>query len=124
MANVRSNDVNFGSAQFGLLSPQQCEKLHHASLEILERTGVRIHEPEAVELLKKAGAFVSDGNRVRIPSGLVEKAFSTVPRRVVLCDHHGRRVMPVEGYRSFYGPGSDCMNIVRSPHLGATQAAS
>ncbi len=112
MANVRSDDVNFGSAQFGLLSPQQCEKLHHASLEILERTGVRIHEPEAVELLKKAGAFVSDGNRVRIPSGLVEKAFSTVPRRVVLCDRHGRRVMPVEGHRSFYGPGSDCMNIV------------
>ena len=88
MANIRSNDVNRRSAQFGLLSPQQCEKLHNASLEIMERTGVRIYEAEAVELLKKAGAFVSDGNasagsagaRVRIPSGLVEKAFSTVPK--------------------------------------------
>jgi trimethylamine--corrinoid protein Co-methyltransferase len=98
--------------QFGRLSPQQCEKLHNASLEILERTGVHLYEPEAIELFKKAGAFVSDGNRVRIPSGLVEKAFTTVPKRVVLCDRHGRRVMPVEGYRSFYGPGSDCLNIV------------
>ncbi len=112
MAEIRSNDVSFGSVQFGRLSPQQCEKLHYASLEILERTGVRIYEPEAVELLRKAGALVSDGNRVRIPSGLVERAFSTVPKRVTLCDRHGRRVMPVEGYRSFYGPGSDCLNIV------------
>ena len=83
MTNIRSNDTNFGSVQFGLLSPQQCEKLHNASLEILERTGIRLYEPEAVELLKKAGAFVSEGNRVRIPAGLVEKAFNTVPRRVV-----------------------------------------
>ena len=60
MTNIRSNDTNFGSTQFGRLSPQQCEKLHNASLEILERTGVRLYEPEAVELLKKAGAFVSD----------------------------------------------------------------
>lgn len=112
MADIRSNDVSFGSVQFARLSPQQCEKLHYASLEILERTGVRIYEPEAVELLRRAGALVSDGNRVRIPSGLVERAFSTVPKRVTLCDRHGRRVMPVEGYRSFYGPGSDCLNIV------------
>ena len=112
MANVRSNDVSFGSAQFGLLSPQQCEKLHHASLEILKRTGIRIYEPEAVQMFKKAGAFVSDGNRVRIPSGLVEKAFTTVPKRVVLCDRNGNRVMPVEGHRSFFGPGSDCLNII------------
>ena len=112
MANIRSNDVSFGSVQFGRLSPQQCEKLHNASLEILDRTGVRLYEPEAVGLLKKAGAFVSDGNRVRIPAGLVEKAFSTVPKRVVLCNRHGERVIFLEDHRSFYGPGSDCLHII------------
>jgi trimethylamine--corrinoid protein Co-methyltransferase len=112
MANIRSNDVRFASPQFRLLSPQQCEKLHNASLEILERTGVRLLEPEAVELLRKAGAFVSEGNRVRIPSGLVEKAFSTVPKRVVLCNRHGERVIFLEDHRCFYGPGSDCLHII------------
>ncbi len=112
MANIRSNDTTFGSAQFRRLSPQQCEKLHNASLEILERTGVRLFEPEAVEMLKKAGAFVSDGNRVRIPAGLVEKAFSTVPKRVVLCNRHGERVIFLEDHRSFYGPGSDCLHLI------------
>ncbi|MGA9349335.1 MAG: trimethylamine methyltransferase family protein [Anaerolineae bacterium] len=112
MANIRSNDVSFGSPQFQLLSPQQCEKLHNASLEILERTGVRLFEPEAVELLRKAGAFVSEGNRVRIPAGLVERAFSTVPKRVVLCNRHGERVIFLEDHRCFYGPGSDCLHII------------
>jgi trimethylamine--corrinoid protein Co-methyltransferase len=109
---IRANDTIFGSPHFGKLSPQQCEKLHNASLEILERTGVRLFEPEAVELLRKAGAFVSEGNRVRIPSGLVEKAFTTVPKRVVLCDRHGKRVVFLEDHRSYYGPGSDCLHLM------------
>jgi trimethylamine--corrinoid protein Co-methyltransferase len=71
-----------------------------------------LYEREALDLVSKAGAHISDGNRVRIPSGMVEKAFTTVPRRVVLCNRYGLRVMPVEGYRSFYGPGSDCLNII------------
>ena len=70
-----------------------------------------MRENGAIDLLKGAVGDVSDGNRVRIPSGLVEKAFTTVSRRVVLCDRHGRRVMPVEGNRNFYSPGSDCLNI-------------
>ncbi len=112
MANINTNDQTFLSAHFRRMSDEQCQKIHWASLEVMERTGVRLYEQEAVDLLQKAGALVSDGNRVRIPSGLVEKAFTTVPRRVVLCDRHGKRVMPLAGYRSFYGPGSDCLNII------------
>jgi trimethylamine--corrinoid protein Co-methyltransferase len=112
MANITTNDRAFLSAQFRRLSDEQCEKIHWASLEVMERTGVRLYEQEAIDLVRKAGAFVSDGNRVRIPSALVEKAFTTVPKRVVLCDRYGKRVMPIEGHRSFYGPGSDCLNII------------
>jgi len=112
MTDMRSNDRTFTSAQFRRLSDEQCQKIHWASLEVLERTGVRLYEQEAIDLITRAGAHVSDGNRVRIPSGLVEKAFTTVPKRVVLCDRHGNRVMPVEGHRSFFGPGSDCLHII------------
>jgi trimethylamine--corrinoid protein Co-methyltransferase len=98
--------------QFRRLSDEQCQKLHWASLQILERTGVRLHHQPAIDLLKKAGASVSDGNRVRIPAALVEKAFDTVPKEVVLCNRHGEHVMPVGGYRTFFGTGSDCLNIV------------
>ena len=111
MANVRVNDRSFSSVQFGRLSPEQCERIHNASLEILARTGVRLYDQEALDLLKKAGAFISDGNRVRIPAGLVEKAFSTVPKRVTLYDRHGEPTLYLEGYRCYYGTGSDCLYI-------------
>jgi len=112
VADIRVNDKSFEGVQFRRLSDEQCEKIHCASLEILERTGAMLYDQPSIDLLKSAGAFVSDGNRVRVPSALVEKAFTTVPKRVVLCDRYGRRVMPVEGHRCFYGPGSDLMNII------------
>ena len=112
MANIRLNDRSFGGAQYGRLSPEQCQKLHNASLEILARTGARLYEQEAIDLLKKAGASVTEGNRVRIPAGLVEKAFSTVPKRVTLYDRLGKPAMYLEESNCYYGTGSDCLNII------------
>jgi trimethylamine--corrinoid protein Co-methyltransferase len=112
MATICSNDRTFKSVQFRRLSEAQCQKLYWACLEILERTGVRLYDQEALDLVEQAGVSATEGNRVRIPAGMVEKALATVPRRVTLYDRHGQRVMPVEGHRSFFGPGSDCLNIV------------
>jgi len=112
MTGLRSNDQVFSTTQFRRLSDEQCQKLYWACLEVLERTGVRLYDQEALDLLRQAGVPATDGNRVRIPSGLVEKARGTAPKRVTLCDRHGNRVMPVEGHRSFFGTGSDCLNII------------
>jgi trimethylamine--corrinoid protein Co-methyltransferase len=97
---------------FPRLSESQCQKIHGASLEILDRIGVRLFHGEAIDLLKKAGARVTDGNRVQVPPALVERALATAPKRVVLHDRHGNPTMHVEGYRCFYGPGSDCLNVI------------
>ena len=112
MTNIRINELSNTGFQAGYLSHDQCQKLHNYSLEILSRTGVRLFLPEAVELLRKAGAFVSEGNRVRIPAGMVEKAFSTVPRRVTLYNRHGKPAIYAEDQRSYFGTGSDCLHIV------------
>jgi trimethylamine--corrinoid protein Co-methyltransferase len=94
------------------LSDEQVQKIHAASLQILEGFGVQLHLPEAVELLKKAGAKVTDGNLVHVPPKLVENALSTVPKEVTLYDRLGNPVMPLGGDRCFFGPGSDCLNII------------
>ncbi len=111
---MRDRDLTASQAgaAFSRLTPAQCEALHAASLEILERTGVRFFEPDAVELVRRAGAAVSEGNRVRIPSRLVDEALSTAPRRVVLHDRLGRPAMPLAGANTYFGPGSDCLHIV------------
>jgi trimethylamine--corrinoid protein Co-methyltransferase len=112
MTQITMNDSSFGGAQFSRLTPEQCRKMHNASLEILSRTGVRLYDQEAIDLLKKAGASVSEGNRVRILAGLVERAFSTVPKRVTLYDQNGQAAMFLEEGQCYYGTGSDCLHIV------------
>jgi trimethylamine--corrinoid protein Co-methyltransferase len=94
------------------LTDSQAEKIHAASLEILESIGVWLYLPEAIDLLKKAGAKVSDGNLVHVPPKLVENALSTVPKEVTLYDRNGNPVMPLSGDNCFFGPGSDCLNII------------
>ncbi len=110
--SLYSNTIAFNSPQFKKLSDDQLERIHHASLEILDRTGVYLHDDGALDLFSTAGVKVVDGSRVHIPPGLVEWALSVVPKRVVLCDRNGRRVMPLERNNVFFGPGSDCPNIL------------
>jgi trimethylamine---corrinoid protein Co-methyltransferase len=100
------------SIQYQRLSQEQRQTIHEASLEILERTGVRLHLPRALEMLRKAGAQVSDGDLVRIPAGLVEKALRTVPHQIPIFDRFGEPAMVLGDGQSYYGPGSDCLYIV------------
>jgi trimethylamine--corrinoid protein Co-methyltransferase len=90
------------------LNEAQCQRLHEATLQCLERTGLIVDEPEALELLRAAGAQI-DGNRVRIPEKLVGRAFETVPRSVSLYDRDGREAIRCTGYETSFGTGSDCM---------------
>ncbi len=93
------------------LSDEQVLLLHQVSLEILERTGMRFHSDEAVGLFGRAGAQVSDGNRVRVPQHLVEWALRSAPKNITIFDRNGREAMALGGSRSYYGPGSDAAYI-------------
>lgn len=90
-----------------VLSEENVRDVHFASLEILERTGIFIELPRAQEMLHGAGATI-DGNKVKIPSHLVEDAMRSVPKRVVLGNREGRRWMFLEGNRSYYRGSCDC----------------
>ncbi len=56
------------------------QTIHASSIDILAKIGVRFPHPLALELLSKAGAAI-DGEIVRIPGDLVEKALEDVPKR-------------------------------------------
>ena len=100
------------SPRYDRLTPGDCRLLHEASLTILERTGVVLHDAEAVERLHGAGARVSDAGRVHVPASLVDWALSVAPRCVTLHDRSGAPRLALEGDNVFFGPGSDCLNIV------------
>ena len=107
----KHDDTDF-SVPLNRFSQEKCGKIHAASLEILDRVGARLYMEEAIQLLKKAGAKVIDSNLVRIPSHLVENALATAPKKIDLFDRHARPAINLGKHNKYYGPGSDCLNII------------
>ena len=94
------------SLGLNVLTNDQCDEIHFATLEVLDRVGVNVFEQEAIQLLKERGARV-DGDRVHIPPWMVQEALSTAPCRVAMGNRDGDRAMFLEKGRSYYGTGSD-----------------
>lgn len=93
-----------------MFNDAQLDEIHLATLEVLRRTGVRVHEEEALNLLREAGCVVSDGNLVRFQPHVIEDALQAAPPRVVLCKRTGEPGMHLEGHRVYFGSGSDLPN--------------
>lgn len=97
---------------FSLLTEQAKKSIHFAALEVLRKTGIRFHHEQALDMLREAGAFISDGNLVKFPARMVEDALSMAPGRVVMCDRHGEPKVYLEGRHVNFGTGSDCLNLL------------
>jgi trimethylamine--corrinoid protein Co-methyltransferase len=83
-----------------LLTPEQVERVHDASLEILENVGLMVRFGPAREIFEKHGCKVdSEKNIVRFPRAVVEKFRLMMPPTFTF---HGRdpkfdRTIPQEG---------------------------
>ena len=99
------------SARYARMGKTECHQIHLATLEVLERVGVDVHDSKAIEILAGGGARV-DGIRVRIPEFMVKEALGKVPQRLTLYDRLGNVVIRACDYNTYYGGGSDCLNIL------------
>ena len=87
-------------------------KIHEATLEVLERTGVAINTEEGRAILLDAGCTSVRGNVISIPAPLVEKALESAPASVTLYDRLGEARCVLEGWKTSFGTGSDCPFIL------------
>jgi len=110
--NEYENDINPSPSGYRMFTDAQLEEIHLASLEVLRRTGVRVHEDEALALLQDAGCAVQDRNLVKFPASVVEDALLYAPPRITLCDRTGEPRMHLEGHRTYFGTGSDLPNTL------------
>ncbi|MDJ0782287.1 MAG: trimethylamine methyltransferase family protein [Desulfosarcinaceae bacterium] len=108
---IDTHMMNMASAHYARMGAAECRRIHLATLEVLERVGVDVHDARAIEILADGGAQV-DGMRVRLPEHMVEAALRTAPRRMTLYDRLGRVAMRACDYNTYYGGGSDCLNIL------------
>jgi len=68
-----------------VLSEEERARIHEASLDILEQTGVRVDTPQGRQILKEAGAWVDDTSKiVRFPQRVIEESLKSVPTDLIL----------------------------------------
>ena len=107
---IQLPELNF-TPELRVINENQIKQIHMATLEVLERVGIKMTHPRGVELLDGAGARV-DGDRVRIPSWMVEDAIRQAPSRVVLGKRNGERSVFLETGKTWFGPSLDCIDYL------------
>jgi trimethylamine--corrinoid protein Co-methyltransferase len=86
-----------------LLSKEEQDRIHTASLEILEQVGMAVMDREALELLAGAGAKVDfPAQRVRFPASLVQHALEKAPAEVKLYGRDTNQVVHLRQGSVFY----------------------
>ncbi len=95
------------------LSEANIERIHQASLQVLERTGIEVMPSECREIFQRAGAIVEESsNRVYIPGRMVEAALATAPKEVLLCGRDPRHDLKLGGQRVYMGTGGAAVKVL------------
>jgi len=109
-----ATDELYFKPKLQVINADQIAQIHCATLDVLERTGIQVTHPKALEILRGNGAFVNN-NRVRLPAWMVEKAIRAAPSRLALGRRTGQRTVALERDKSFFGPSLDCIDY-QDPH--------
>jgi len=98
MASIPFQTLQNPYAPLEILSVDQLERIHKASMKILEEIGVEFLDGETLDIWRSAEALVDKENqRVRIERKLVEEALKTVPPSFTLQARNPDRNVTVGG---------------------------
>ncbi len=98
-------------ARIAYLTHDQTTAIYEAALEIMTTVGQRVHHPEALELLRAAGAVVEEPDLVKVPRELVEKARRTAPAVVDVYSRTGEHAMALGHHNTYFGNGSAVTSV-------------
>ena len=104
-----------GMPRLQLLSRDEVESIHLASLKLLEETGVKIYNDRALKLLVDAGCEVDFSSKLaRFPQSLVKESLVKAPSTIRLYSRNGKHDRILEGNRVTYDPGSTALYFLDS----------
>ncbi len=97
--------------RFELLDPGLIDRVVDEALQLLQRPGIKVEEPEAIALLVANGAS-ADGERVAIPEAMVRRALDTVPHQFSLFDRAGNPAARYGQGVVNFDPGSSGVQVL------------
>ena len=101
------NQQAYGTTIFQILTEDQIEQIYFAALDVLEISGGRVFHDGALELFGNSEAVVTDTNRVRIPTSMVELALRSCPSKSNLTGRNGKRSVKLQKNEVAFGSGAD-----------------
>ncbi|MGI6630320.1 MAG: [trimethylamine--corrinoid protein] Co-methyltransferase [Bacillota bacterium] len=116
MKRNKKNGINFNYG-FGLnsFSQDQVEALHYATLEVLQKTGVKVESEEAVNIYADAGAQVERKSNyfiVKIPAYVVEDCIRWAARPGIFFGREPEDDFIAEPYRVGFATFGECIQII------------
>jgi trimethylamine--corrinoid protein Co-methyltransferase len=101
-----------------ILSNYDIEMLHLGTLEVLEKTGLKVESPDALKIYESGGANVNyDKEIVKIPSYLVEEAIASAPKSVLLAGKDPKYDVVLEKERIYFTPFGVAVDVI-DPYTG------
>ncbi len=85
-----------------ILDQEGVERIHNASLRILEELGIELWSEEARDLFAAAGATI-DGEIVRVGRDVIEHALSTAPSSFTLTSRNPAKAIEIGGNKIAFG---------------------
>jgi len=107
--------------KLAVLTDDEVEAIHQATLRIMNEVGVVLAQPEAREILTGAGARVQ-GDRVLLPPDLVERAVAQCPRQVAVRGRGGQKAVLGDGSLHWHNLGG--ARDVYDPRSGQRRPAT
>jgi trimethylamine--corrinoid protein Co-methyltransferase len=98
-------------ARISYLTDDDKAAIYEAALEIMATVGQRVHYPEALELLRAAGAEIVEPDLVKVPRELVERARRTAPPVIEVYGRDGAHAMSLGRYNTYFGNGSAVTSV-------------
>jgi len=87
-----------------ILTPDEVQQIHEATLEIIEKTGVRFPSKKALDIWEKNGADVDRETMVvKAPPDLIEEAIKLCPPDYVLAARDPAQDLPLDGNHVYVG---------------------
>lgn len=100
---------------FGLkmFSADELYELHLATLQVLEKTGVKVHNAGARKYYRDAGCYVDEDSLiVKIPNHIVEESIQSAPSKIALYGRDPKHNIILEGKKVHFTNFGEGISIV------------
>ncbi|MFO7951591.1 MAG: trimethylamine methyltransferase family protein [Bacillota bacterium] len=104
---------HYKGGNFKVFSDEEVQEIHEATVYLLEKVGMKMHNDTARQIYADNGANVDEENKiVKIPRAMIEDAIESNPSKIILCGREEKNDLHLEGANVHLGTGGTVLNTL------------